>query len=110
MTSAWWTTMGTYYARRCRGVGATRGEYIPRMLELRIATALSPCAFAWLLVRGLRRARQNLGTELELARGIAWLALIPLRARRARTSGRPDFDASCPAPTPETLGMGRLTR
>jgi glycosyltransferase involved in cell wall biosynthesis len=81
-----------------------------RSLMLLIASSRSPWAFAWLLVRGLLRTRQNLGSEFELARGIAWLALIPLRARRPIVSGRPAFDASCPAPTPETLGRGRLAR
>ena len=81
-----------------------------RSLKRLAASDRSPRAFAWLLLHGLARARQNLLTELELARGIAWFALVGLRARRAQASGRPQFDSSCPPPTSETLGMGRLAR
>lgn len=81
-----------------------------RSLERLVASDRSPWTFARLLLHGLARARQNLGTEFELARGIAWFALVGLRARRAQASGHPQFDSSCPPPTSETLGMGRLAR
>ncbi len=97
-----------------RALLARCGDRLPprkrRALQLVLASARSPLAFAWFLLRGILHRRVTLGTELELARGIAWRALIPIRAWRRQAGGRNHFDASCPAPTAETLGMGRLAR
>jgi hypothetical protein len=50
-----------------------------------LAAESSPAAFAWLLARALTRRRETLGSELELARGIAW------RRARPRTAEMPDL-------------------
>ena len=80
-----------------------------RALARFVASQRSASAFAGLLWRGLTQRRHNLGTELELARGIAWKALVGLRAARHHPGPRA-FDASCPPATTETLGAARLAR
>jgi hypothetical protein len=81
-----------------------------RPLERLVAGARSPWAWIWLLAHGLGHRQETLGTEFELARGIVWKALIGPRARRARQAEAGGFDASCPPPSPDTLGAGRLAR
>jgi glycosyltransferase involved in cell wall biosynthesis len=68
-----------------------------RALERFVAAGRSPAAFAWLALRPLRMLvgrNETLGSETELAQGIAWKWLIGLRARRSRTT----LDASFPDP------------
>jgi glycosyltransferase involved in cell wall biosynthesis len=48
-----------------------------RALERFVAAERSPAAFAWLLARAFTRRRETLGSELDLARGIAWRRLRP---------------------------------
>ena len=69
-----------------------------RALERFIATDRSPVAFAWLLLRPLRRlfgATETLGSELDLVPGLVWRRLIGLCARCSR---RPRCDATYPNP------------
>jgi glycosyltransferase involved in cell wall biosynthesis len=82
-----------------------------RALELFIASDSSLLALFWLACRPFRRLigrTETLGTELELAQGLAWKRLIVLRARywpyqRGRLS-----DASIPPP--ESFVQKRLRR
>ena len=70
-------------------------------------------ALAWLAARPLRRLigrSETLGTESELAKGIAWRHLVRVRAgRRERPEGSP-YDASCPPLDSSALGQERLAR
>ena len=69
-----------------------------RTLERFVAAGRSPLAFAWLALRPLRMLvgrNETLGSETELAEGIAWRWLIGLRARMP---GRAALDASFPDP------------
>lgn len=84
-----------------------------RALQLFISSSRSPLAFAWLALRPLRSIfghNETLGMETELARGVAWRALIPLRAGRRTLPSGTSFDASCPPATAETLQETRLAR
>ena len=70
-----------------------------RALRRFIASGRSPLAFAWLLTRPLRRLagrNETLGSELELAQGIAWRWLVSLRAARLRAPGRRAPDTAYP--------------
>jgi glycosyltransferase involved in cell wall biosynthesis len=62
---------------RCGGRIAPRKR---RQLDRFLAAERAPSAFAWLLARALTRRRETLGSELELARGIAWRRLRPRTA------------------------------
>lgn len=82
-----------------------------RVLRRFVASARSPAAFAWLAARPARRLlghTETLGSETELAQGIAWRWLMGLRARRARTADQPVGDASFPPPT--SFNQRRLRR
>jgi glycosyl transferase family 2 len=48
-----------------------------RQLERFLAAERSPAALGWLAARGISRRRETFGSELELARGIAWRHLRP---------------------------------
>jgi glycosyltransferase involved in cell wall biosynthesis len=60
------------------------------------AAARSPLALAWLAARPLWTRRATLGSEWELARGIAWRWIAALLAAGARRPGRRPCDASLP--------------
>jgi hypothetical protein len=78
-----------------------------------VAADRSPAALAWLAARPLRRLagrNETLGSEGELALGVAWRHLIRARAgRRERPEGSP-YDASCPPLDAAALGQERLGR
>jgi glycosyltransferase involved in cell wall biosynthesis len=72
-----------------------------RALQRYIASARSPLAFCWLALRPLRALAgrtETLGSEAELAWGIAWRWLVALLAAAARRPGRLPCDASFPDP------------
>lgn len=72
-----------------------------RALLRYIASARSPLAFCWLALRPLRYLvgrTETLGSEAELAWGIAWRWLVALLAAGARRPGRLPCDASFPDP------------
>ncbi len=82
-----------------------------RVLQRFLASAGSPLAFGWLAIRPLRAAvglNETLGSEVDLARGIAWRWLTSLRARRARTPDRVGYDAR--PPDPASFEQRRLRR
>jgi glycosyltransferase involved in cell wall biosynthesis len=84
-----------------------------RTLERFIAAARSPLPFAWLAtrpLRGLLGANETLGTEAELARGIAWRHLIEARTRDRQVPFGAPSDATCPPLDVDTLGHSRLAR
>jgi glycosyltransferase involved in cell wall biosynthesis len=84
-----------------------------RVLERFVAAARNPMAFAWLAARPLRRltgANETLGTEGELARGIAWRHLAEALTLRREAPGRLPVEAACPPLDVDTLGHGRLAR
>lgn len=67
-----------------------------RALERFIESERSPAAFAWLVLRSLRGLlghNETLGSELELAAGIAWKWLSMLRPRRDAPAAPPPLDA-----------------
>jgi hypothetical protein len=72
-----------------------------RALELFLASANSPAAFAWLALRPLRALAgrgETLGGETALARGVLWRWLVAIAAGRAPGARRPAVDASFPDP------------
>ena len=73
-----------------------------RALELFVASADSPAAFAWLALRPLRALAgrgETLGGEAALARGVLWRWLVAIAAGPAAPSARrPALDASFPDP------------
>jgi glycosyltransferase involved in cell wall biosynthesis len=72
-----------------------------RALRRFVASAHSPVAFAWLVVRPLRGLvgrSETLGSEVQFACGILWRWLIGLRATRAATPARILSDARFPPP------------
>jgi glycosyltransferase involved in cell wall biosynthesis len=72
-----------------------------RALQRFIACDRSIAALLWLLARSLRRLAgrtETLGTELELAQGLAWKRLLTLRARHWRLLPGSRSDASMPPP------------
>jgi glycosyltransferase involved in cell wall biosynthesis len=84
-----------------------------RILERFIAAARDPLPFAWLAVRPLRMllgSNETLGTEAELARGIAWRHLIEARTGDRRLPFGAPHDATCPPLDVDTLGHSRLAR
>jgi hypothetical protein len=84
-----------------------------RALERLVACDRSPAALAWLALRALRcltGRNETLGSELGLARGVAWKLATSTLARRAGllTERGPFADASIPAP--ERFNQKRLRR
>jgi glycosyltransferase involved in cell wall biosynthesis len=72
-----------------------------RALERYVAAARSPLAFAWLATRALRvltGRTETLGSEIELAHGIAWRWAVALLARAPARWARRVCDASFPDP------------
>jgi hypothetical protein len=72
-----------------------------RALRRFAAAERAPAAFAWLALRPLRvlaRRDETLGSESELARGIAWRWAVAALAAAAARLGRPAGDASFPDP------------
>jgi len=72
-----------------------------RALRRFAAAERSPLAFAWLALRPLRVLAgrdETLGSEAELARGIAWRRLVSAVARGAALAGRRIGDARFPDP------------
>jgi glycosyltransferase involved in cell wall biosynthesis len=72
-----------------------------RALERYLAAARSPLAFAWLTARALRvlaGRTETLGSEIELAHGIAWRWAVALLARAPARWARRVCDASFPDP------------
>jgi glycosyltransferase involved in cell wall biosynthesis len=84
-----------------------------RVLERFLAAARNPLAFGWLAARPLRRLagrNETLGTEAELARGIAWRHLAEALTLRREAPGRLPVEAACPPLDVGTLGHSRLAR
>jgi glycosyltransferase involved in cell wall biosynthesis len=84
-----------------------------RTLERFIAAARSPLPFAWLAARPMRAllgANETLGTEAELARGIAWRHLIEARTGDRQVPFGAPHDATCPPLDVDTLGHSRLAK
>ena len=82
-----------------------------RALEQFVAADSSLIALAWLLCRAARvrfGRTETLGTEIELAQGIAWKHLIALRARYWHHQRGPLSDAS--VPPPQAFVQKRLRR
>ena len=84
-----------------------------RALERLVACDRSPGALAWLALRAMRcltGRSETLGSELGLARGVAWKLTTSWLARRAAalTERGPFADASIPAP--ERFNQKRLRR
>ncbi len=82
-----------------------------RDLQRFLAADSSLLALLWLTCRALRPLvghTETLGTELELAQGIAWKRLIVLRARRWRHRRGRLSDASIPPP--QSFSQKRLRR
>jgi hypothetical protein len=72
-----------------------------RSLTRYLAADRSPVALMWLAARALRRLagrNETLGSETELAHGIAWRWAVGLMAFGARKPGRRPIDASFPEP------------
>ncbi|MEN3283690.1 MAG: hypothetical protein V7607_4830 [Solirubrobacteraceae bacterium] len=72
-----------------------------RVLRRYLAAARSPVAFAWLAARPLRALtgrNETLGSEAELAHGIAWRWAVALLARAPARWARRLCDASFPDP------------
>ena len=72
-----------------------------RALERYLAAARSPLAFAWLAARALRvlaGRTETLGSEIELAHGIAWRWTVAMLARAPARWARRVCDASFPDP------------
>jgi O-antigen biosynthesis protein len=70
-------------------------------LELFLASADSPAAFAWLTLRPLRALTgrgETLGGETALAQGVLWRWLVAIAAGRVPSARRPAVDASFPDP------------
>jgi glycosyltransferase involved in cell wall biosynthesis len=92
------------------------GELSPakrRVLTRFLDCERNPLAFAWLAVRPLRRlsgANETLGSEAELAQGIAWRHLVETLAARSEEPGRIPLEAACPPLEADTLGQSRLAR
>lgn len=83
---------------RCPGTLSSRKRHA---LELFVASADSPLAFAWLALRPLRAfvgRGETLGGESALARGVVWRRLVALASGRAPAPWRPRLDASFPDP------------
>jgi glycosyltransferase involved in cell wall biosynthesis len=79
------------------------GERLPgpkrRALRRYVAAARSPLAFAWLAYRSLRRLagrNETLGSEAELARGLAWRWLVAVLATGTRRPDRRPLHAAFP--------------
>jgi glycosyltransferase involved in cell wall biosynthesis len=84
-----------------------------RALRLLIAAERSPLAFAWLVLRPLRRwigRDETLGAEATLARGIVWRWLVAARAARRTRPGRWGADASLPPFDLKALEQRRMRR
>jgi hypothetical protein len=72
-----------------------------RTLQRYVASQRSPLAFAWLALRPLRLLTghsETLGSELELAGGIAWRWLVTICARVCNVSHRRTCDATIADP------------
>jgi hypothetical protein len=70
-----------------------------RALRRYVAAARSPLAFAWLAARPLRALAgrgETLGSEADLARGVAWRWLVALLALGARMPGRRTLPVTFP--------------
>jgi glycosyltransferase involved in cell wall biosynthesis len=82
-----------------------------RALRRLAASAHSPAAFAWLVVRPLRGIvgrSETLRSETQFACGILWQWLVALRGRWEAIPGRILSDASFPPPG--SFNQGRLRR
>jgi Glycosyl transferase family 2 len=82
-----------------------------RALEWFVACDSSPAALAWLWLRALRACAgrtETLGSELGLARGVAWKQLTAALASRTALVRGPLCDASIPAP--QSFSQKRLRR
>jgi hypothetical protein len=104
------TVLAQALLERCAGTLA-RGRR--RVLERFLGAGRNPLAFAWLAARPLRRltgAPETLGTEAELARGVAWRHQAEALTLRREVPGRLPVEAACPPLDLETLGHGRLAR
>lgn len=91
--------------------GATISTRNRRVLRRFISSASSPIAFGWLAVRPLRAAvgrNETLGSEVDLAQGVAWKWLTSMRAKRARMPDRVGYDAR--PPDPASFEQRRLRR
>jgi hypothetical protein len=72
-----------------------------RALTRYVESPRSPMAFAWLALRSLRTLtgrNETLGSEIELAQGIAWRWAVALLARLPAGPWRRFCDASFPEP------------
>jgi glycosyltransferase involved in cell wall biosynthesis len=69
-----------------------------RALQRYLAAARSPFALAWLAARSVRARTETLGSEIELAHGIAWRWAVALLARAPARWARRVADASFPDP------------
>jgi glycosyltransferase involved in cell wall biosynthesis len=104
------TVLAQALLERC---GDTLAPGRRRVLERFLAAGRNPLAFAWLAARPLRRltgATETLGTEAELAWGIAWRHLAEALTLRREAPGRLPVEAACPPLDVDTLGHGRLAR
>jgi glycosyltransferase involved in cell wall biosynthesis len=84
-----------------------------RVLRRLVAGERSPLGLAWLAARparGVVGRDETLGTERQLAKGIAWRRLTTVRAGRRSTPGRREYYAGMPECGPDTFGQRRLRR